>query len=287
MDRQELHSEKFYEPIQFRSPEGTYFWNWISTTVTSELYQTKSLRSVLVELIQIWFTVWYQTHPPKVSLNYCIQIWNQLNSSSDSLCKILLCRKYRKFRKLQPWRPFKPWHTRHSGCLLKCMWSHKVNPTSILVHILTVYQARLVKQFQRSGANVPFVYPNSLHKTRCVSYTSNKKSFSLAQPTRGPSERHISRTKLSICLALQATQHPKHDVTVTSNKSFCLGASLNTTSHTPSSWSVYWCKQSCSVLPCPPAWLSPPPLSICMRQHSWRGWSMSHPTHETLVLPHW
>ena len=33
---------------------------------------------------------------PKVSLNYCIQIRNQLDSSSDSLCKISLCRKYRK-----------------------------------------------------------------------------------------------------------------------------------------------------------------------------------------------
>ena len=34
-------------------------------SVPSELYQTKSLRSVLVELIQIWFTVWYQIHPQK------------------------------------------------------------------------------------------------------------------------------------------------------------------------------------------------------------------------------
>ena len=94
-----ITQQKFYEPIQFCCQEGTYFWNWISTAVVSELYQIASLRPVLVELIQIWFTVWYQTSHQKVSLHPVYRS----ESARFQLCKILLCRK---FLKLQPWWPF-------------------------------------------------------------------------------------------------------------------------------------------------------------------------------------
>ena len=62
MDCQELHSEKFMNQYSSVAQKGHIFG---TESVPSELYQTKSLRSVLVELIQIWFTVWYQIHPQK------------------------------------------------------------------------------------------------------------------------------------------------------------------------------------------------------------------------------
>lgn len=65
----------------------------------SSSVRTASLRPVLVELIQIWFTVWYQTSHQKVSLHPVYRS----ESARFQLCKILLCRK---FLKLQPWWPF-------------------------------------------------------------------------------------------------------------------------------------------------------------------------------------
>ena len=96
------HREKFYEPIQLHCLQvllRTYFRNWISTTVASEqyhisthiLYQTsvnKCLRATL-ELIQVQFRVWYQTHRQNYVLSesaqfqfwfimyifHCVQVW--------------------------------------------------------------------------------------------------------------------------------------------------------------------------------------------------------------------